>query len=81
MRQFIKVIRSIEERNGRPIGILADLQGPKLRLGAFRNGGAQIEEGATFVLDSDPAPGGEKRAHLPHPEILEALAARPSPPD
>src|SRR5688572_25388966 len=64
MRQFIKVIRAIEERNGRPIGILADLQGPKLRLGAFRNGGAQLEDGASFVLDSDPAPGGEKRAHL-----------------
>jgi pyruvate kinase len=73
MRQFVKTIRTIEERNERPIGILADLQGPKLRLGAFRNGGAQIEDGASFVLDSDPAPGGEKRAHLPHPEILEAL--------
>ncbi|MGE0605254.1 MAG: pyruvate kinase, partial [Xanthobacteraceae bacterium] len=72
MRAFVNTIRAIEERNGRPIGILGDLQGPKLRLGAFRNGGAQLEVGATFVLDSDPAPGGEKRAHLPHPEILEA---------
>lgn len=73
MRAFVNTIRAIEARQGRPIGILADLQGPKLRLGAFRNGGAQIEAGATFVLDSDPAPGNEKRAHLPHPEILEAL--------
>ncbi|MBY0532891.1 MAG: pyruvate kinase [Xanthobacteraceae bacterium] len=73
MRAFVNTIRSIEQRNDRPIGILADLQGPKLRLGAFRNGGAQLEAGATFVLDSDSAPGGEKRAHLPHPEILEAL--------
>ncbi|MBK8009192.1 MAG: pyruvate kinase [Rhizobiales bacterium] len=73
MRAFVNTIRTIEERHGRPIGILADLQGPKLRLGAFRNGGVQLEAGATFVLDSDPAPGGEKRVHLPHPEILEAL--------
>jgi len=73
MRAFVNTIRSIEEKHDRPIGVLADLQGPKLRLGVFRNGGAQLEPGAAFVLDSDPAPGGELRAHLPHPEILEAL--------
>lgn len=73
MRAFVNTIRTIEERHGRPICILGDLQGPKLRLGAFRNGGAQLLAGAAFVLDSDPAPGGERRAHLPHPEILESL--------
>ncbi len=73
LRAFVAAIRAIEEKHTRPIGILVDLQGPKLRLATFEGGFAMLEPGATFVLDADPAPGNATRVHLPHPEILEAL--------
>lgn len=66
-------IRRIEAELDRPIGILADLQGPKLRVGTFASPPVMLEAGQSFVLDSDPAPGDASRVHLPHPEILEAL--------
>ncbi|HMO28172.1 pyruvate kinase [Enterovirga sp.] len=74
MRAFVKAIRAIEKKHERPIGILADLQGPKLRLGIFKDGKETLKQGQMFVLDSDEAPGDAARVHLPHPEILEALA-------
>jgi pyruvate kinase len=73
LREFVETIRSIEHEVQRPIGILADLQGPKLRVGAFKDGPVMLKNGATFVLDSDKAPGDVTRVHLPHPEILAAL--------
>lgn len=73
MRQLIGTIRGIEGDAGRPIGILVDLQGPKLRLGKFADTKVEIEVGQTFTLDSDPTPGDATRVHLPHPEILTAL--------
>ena len=54
-------------------GVLADLQGPKLRVGRFSGDAAMIENGQHFVLDDDPTPGDATRVHLPHPEILSAL--------
>jgi pyruvate kinase len=74
MRELVAMIRGIEKDTGRPIGILVDLQGPKLRLGTFAGGSAMVESGASFVLDSDPAPGDATRAYLPHPEIFTAVA-------
>jgi pyruvate kinase len=65
-------IRSVEEKLNRPVGILADLQGPKIRIGSFANKEAAIRAGDIFVLDTDPAPGDEKRVCLPHPEIFAA---------
>src|SRR3954454_19549292 len=73
MREMVTTIRNVESSYGRPIGILVDLQGPKLRVGAFAEGGVQLKNGETFVLDSDPAPGDATRVQLPHPEILAAL--------
>jgi pyruvate kinase len=73
LRTFVRSIRTIEKRHGRPIGILADLQGPKLRLGTFAEGGTSVAAGATFVLDDDPKPGDAARVQLPHPEILSDL--------
>src|SRR5208283_3516133 len=70
MRERVAMIRSLEEEIGRPIGVLVDLQGPKLRLGAFPDGGADLHRGDAFVLDSDPSPGDQTRVYLPHPEIL-----------
>src|SRR5260370_10712049 len=55
------------------MGILADLQGPKLRLGNFAGGRAEIAAGAHFRLDLDKHPGDQNRAPLPHPEVFEAL--------
>ena len=69
----IEVIRAIEREAKRPIAILVDLQGPKLRVGAFAQGAEEIVNGASFVLDSDPTPGDATRVFLPHPEILSAL--------
>ena len=66
-------IRSIESATGRPIGILADLQGPKLRLGAFAEGRTELEPGDCFRLDLSRQRGDRSRAPLPHPEIFDAL--------
>ena len=66
-------IRAVEARVGRPIGILADLQGPKLRVGRFADGPVDLAPGARFTLDGDPTPGGAARVQLPHPEILSAV--------
>ncbi len=73
MRQLVATIREIETEQGRPIGILVDLQGPKLRIGVFANKSIALTTGATFILDSDPTPGDETRVELPHSEILSAL--------
>jgi len=73
MRELVRMIRDIEVANGRPIGVLVDLQGPKLRVGTFKEDAVLLAKGADFVLDADPAPGDQTRVHLPHPEILSAL--------
>jgi pyruvate kinase len=74
MRERVAMIRSLEEEAGRPIGILVDLQGPKLRLGAFVDRGADLHKGDAFALDGDPSLGNLSRVYLPHPEILSSLA-------
>src|SRR5271156_4147538 len=51
MRERVAMIRSLEEEMNRPIGILVDLQGPKLRLGSFSERGAGLGKGERFVLD------------------------------
>jgi pyruvate kinase len=73
MRALVAAIRAVETEQGRPIGILVDLQGPKLRVGAFADDAVVLKTGETFVLDSDPAPGNAERVCLPHPEIFAAL--------
>ncbi|MDF0602675.1 pyruvate kinase [Psychromarinibacter sp. C21-152] len=66
-------IRRVEEDTGRPVAILADLQGPKLRVGVFANGEEELEAGQLFRLDLDEAEGDATRVQLPHKEIFEAL--------
>ncbi|GGD95137.1 pyruvate kinase [Aureimonas endophytica] len=75
MRELVRRIRSVEAEVGRPIGILADLQGPKLRVGTFHDTAVSLEVGQEFTLDNNPEPGDATRVHLPHPEILEAVEA------
>lgn len=70
----LDLIRSIESDIGRPIGVLLDLQGPKLRVGTFATGPVKLAEGGLFRLDLDrDKPGDATRASLPHPEIFAAL--------
>jgi pyruvate kinase len=73
MRTLVRSIRMVEKNHGRPIAVLVDLQGPKLRIGAFATDAVTLVKGERFVLDADPAPGDATRVHLPHPEILAAL--------
>jgi pyruvate kinase len=73
MRTLVGRIRAVEARSGRPIGILADLQGPKLRVGKFAEGSVELKVGQTFILDDSDEPGDATRVKLPHPEILEAV--------
>jgi pyruvate kinase len=73
MRELVTAIRKVEADNARPIGILVDLQGPKLRLGTFTGGSALLKKGDAFILDADSKPGDDKRIHLPHPEIFSAV--------
>jgi pyruvate kinase len=75
MRTLVARIRKVEAEAGRPIGILADLQGPKLRVGKFADNKVDLVEGQTFTLDNNPAPGDAKRVYLPHPEILRSVEA------
>jgi pyruvate kinase len=73
MRERVNMIRSLEQEFSRPIAILLDLQGPKLRIGTLKEGSVQLTRGARFAFDLDPSPGDSNRVHLPHPEILNAL--------
>src|SRR5205823_13951209 len=73
MRELTAAIRDVEADHGRPIGILLDLQGPKLRVGSFAANPATLAKGDTFALDADPAPGDATRVHLPHPEIFAVV--------
>jgi pyruvate kinase len=72
-KKRIDLIRALEKEVGRPIGVFADLQGPKLRLGVFKDGGIDIEKGMRLTLDLNTAPGDRQRVNLPHPEIIEVL--------
>lgn len=68
-----EIVREIEQESGRPIAVMADLQGPKLRVGEFEGGEALLEPGNDFRLDLAPERGDRRRAPLPHPEIFSAL--------
>ena len=72
-RARFAVLRELEKETGRPIGILADLQGPKLRVGVFGSGPVMLKEGQPFRLDLVDKPGTIERVRLPHPEIFAAL--------
>jgi pyruvate kinase len=72
-KAVIAAIRSLEKTLGRPTTILADLQGPKLRVGMFADGKVELLSGSEFRLDRDPTPGDATRVCLPHKEIFAAL--------
>jgi pyruvate kinase len=72
-RRNFEAIRALEDEVGHPIGVLMDLQGPKLRVGQFASGRIELTAGTRFRLDLDAAPGDAARAPLPHPEVFAAL--------
>src|SRR6185436_20182438 len=73
VKKLHSAVRNAEAAVGRPIGILADLQGPKFRLGEIEGGGATLSEGATFTFDTTDSAGSASRVFLPHPQIFEAV--------
>ncbi len=75
LRELHGNIRAVEAKLKRPIGILADLQGPKIRIGTFAEKEVKISAGDTFVFDTDKTPGDATRVHLPHPEIFASAQA------
>jgi len=73
-RARLDIIRALEKKTGRPIGIMADLQGPKLRVGTFAGAKVKLASGSSFRLDLDKTSGNASRAYLPHPEIFAAIS-------
>jgi len=72
-QQTVDIIRTLEKKVDRPIGILMDLQGPKLRIGKFTDQYVTLKPKATFQLDRDETPGDETRVNFPHPELYSCL--------
>lgn len=73
LQKLVANIRAVEKRQKRPIGILIDLQGPKLRVGKFAQGKVALTIGQDFILDRCEDLGDERRVFLPHPEIFAAV--------
>jgi pyruvate kinase len=73
LKELHGCIRDIESKVNRPIGILADLQGPKIRIGTFKDKEVVIKAGDIFTFDTDETPGDAKRVHLPHPEVFASV--------
>lgn len=73
VRARFSAIRALEKKYGVCLGILCDLQGPKLRVGTFKNGSVLLKDGQKFTLDMTGEPGDETRVTLPHPEIFKAM--------
>jgi len=73
LAETMATIRRVEKTVKRPIGVLVDLQGPKLRVGKFNTGSVQLGTGDVITLDTDTSAGNQTRVHLPHPEIFESI--------
>lgn len=72
-REVIERIRAVEKKYNHPIGVVGDLQGPKLRIGKFEEDSIELKKGQSFRFDSEESLGDESRVHLPHPEVLGAM--------
>ncbi len=69
----LKIVRDMSEKYGRHLTVVADLQGPKLRIGTFKTDKVMLEKGQKFTLDMLDENGDETRVQLPHKEIFDAL--------
>jgi len=72
-KAMLDIIRSLESEMNRPIAIVADMQGPKLRIGTFKDGEVMMERGMRITFDSNPEPGDKTRVYMPHKEIFGSL--------
>ena len=72
-KEKIAFLREIEKEYARPIGIIGDLQGPKFRIGTFKDGEVSLKTGQKFRFDSMESAGDTSRVYLPHPEVIETL--------
>ncbi|MCS6787096.1 MAG: pyruvate kinase [Thiobacillaceae bacterium] len=72
--QAAELVRSLARTRGRAVGVLVDLQGPKIRIGRFRDGRVQLKDGACFILDTDPTPGDETRVGLDYPDLVRDVS-------
>ena len=72
-RRRYDIVRGLEQEFGRPIGVVVDLQGPKLRVGVFQDGRAELREGQNFRVDLTAQPGTAERATIPHPKLFQAI--------
>ena len=70
-----QIIRQVSKELNRPIGILADLQGPKLRIGHFKDGDVLLKKDQRFIFDRSETPGTNERVHLPHKELFGCFQA------
>lgn len=68
----IQTLRALEQKHGRPIAILQDLQGPKFRVGRFEQDAIELAFGQTLVFDQDDTLGDNTRVYLPHPEVFSS---------
>jgi pyruvate kinase len=72
-RKTHQLIRQVEQESNHPIAIMADLQGPKFRIGSFQTGQIDLKKGQKFIFDLDPTLGDHNRVQFPHPEIIQIL--------
>jgi pyruvate kinase len=72
-KERYEIIKKLEKKKGKYFGVIADMQGPKLRIGVFENERVVLKDGQKFKLDLNKKPGNEKRVELPHPEIFKSL--------
>ncbi len=72
-KERLGIIRNLEKKHNRCVSVIADMQGPKLRVGKFKDGSIDVKKGDVIRFDLDPTEGDETRVCLPHPEVLDAL--------
>ena len=72
--KVITALRQIEKDTGTPLAIVADMQGPKHRVGTFAGGGIELRYGEEITIEISSAEGEPGRVTMPHPELLEALS-------
>ncbi|MBL8399342.1 MAG: pyruvate kinase [Candidatus Accumulibacter sp.] len=70
-----RLVREVMARINRPVGILADLQGPKIRVGKFADGKIWLEKGARFILDANCELGNQERVGLDYKDLTRDVSA------
>ncbi|GAB4174694.1 MAG: pyruvate kinase [Rhodocyclaceae bacterium] len=74
-RRRVELLRETVRALGRTVGLMVDLQGPKIRIGRFAAGAVELAPGAAFVLDTSAEPGDATRVGLDYPELVKDLEA------